>query len=479
MKALPRGWRKHANSGAARTGPPGAGQDVGMEELFPSPDQALEPGVAAANPSRPGPDSPLAARLRPAEWQEVLGQSSLIGPAGALRDATLGGNLPSMVLVGAPGTGKTTIAQLLARSQSAHLVSMSAVSAGVGDIRKVVSEAAARRRTGQRTVLFLDEIHHFSRTQQDALLPHVESGLLTLIGATTENPSYQLTGALLSRVQVYDLQPLAEEDLGQLLDRALADEERGLGRQHLGLDAEGRELLVGRSGGDARAMLNALERAAGGLAPGGLVTAESVRQALSGPHLLHDRAGDLHYQILSAFIKSMRGSDPDAATYWLARLLEAGEDPSVPARRMVILAAEDVGLADPGALPLAVAAQQAVLLVGMPECRLPLTEAAVYLALAPKSNAVYRAYTAASADVATHLSLPVPLHLRNAVTARDREHGFGQGYQYAHDDPEGLVGHGHLPPELGDRRYYVPSEHGEEARLRDLLERIRVRRSQK
>jgi putative ATPase len=383
-----------------------------------------------------------------------------------------------MILVGSPGTGKTTIAQLLARSSSAHLVALSAVSAGVADIRKAVAEAGARRRAGQRTVLFLDEIHHFSRTQQDALLPHVESGLLTLIGATTENPSYQLTGALLSRVQLYDLQPLTESDLGRLLDLALADPERGLGLERLRLAVEARELLVSRSGGDARAMLNALELAASGLEPASLVSAEAARQALSSPHLQHDRAGDLHYQILSAFIKSLRGSDPDAATYWLARLLEAGEDPAVPARRMVILAAEDVGLAEPRALTLAVAAQQAVQLVGMPECRLPLTEAAVFLALAPKSNAVYRAYSAAAEDVAAHLSLAVPLHLRNAVTGRDREQGFGKGYQYAHDDPEGLVGHGHLPEELGERHYYVPSNHGEEANLRDLLERIRVRRSQ-
>lgn len=455
-----------------------------MQDLFSGPEPGPQPEIEPEVPSLDGKarfaavDVPLAARLRPSEWSQILGQAELVGPGGALHQATTGSHLPSIILVGAPGTGKTTLAQLLARSQKAHLVSLSAVSAGVGDIRKVVADAIERRRAGQKTVLFLDEIHHFSRTQQDALLPHVEGGLLTLIGATTENPSFQLTGALLSRVQVYDLQPLTSEDLGQLLERALSDSKLGLGRQRLELDPAARELLIARSGGDARAMLNALERAADGLADGATISVELAKQALSSPHLLHDRAGDLHYQILSAFIKSLRGSDPDAAIYWLARLLEAGEDPMVPARRMVILAAEDIGLAEPRALQLAIAAHQAAHVVGMPECRLPLSEAAIFLALAPKSNAVYRAYSAAAADVTTHLQLPVPLHLRNAVVSRDRERGFGRGYQYAHDDPEGLVSHDHLPKELADRRYYLPTDHGEEVAARELLERVRAKRKQ-
>jgi putative ATPase len=383
-----------------------------------------------------------------------------------------------MVLVGPPGSGKTTLAQLMASSRSAHLVSFSAVSAGVAEIRSTVAEARARGRVGQRTMLLLDEIHHFSRTQQDALLPHVESGLLTLIGATTENPSFQLTGALLSRVQVFELDPLDETALSELLTRALQDQERGLGSRRLGLDAAARELLVARSGGDARAMLNALEQAAVGAPAGSTLDLALVERALRSPVLRHDRAGDLHYQLLSAFIKSMRGSDPDASVYWLARLLEAGEDPLVPARRMVILAAEDVGLAQPQALELAVAAHQAVRVVGMPECRLPLAEAAIFLAMAPKSNSVYRAYEAASEDVRSRLHLPVPLHLRNAVTERDRQRGYGKGYQYAHDEPDALVSQPHLPGELERREYYQPSRHGQEAAMEDRLRSIRKRRTE-
>jgi putative ATPase len=443
-----------------------------MGELFPDEETGE---AAAAEAAAWGDDAPLAYRMRPRTFEEVLGQESLLGDAGPVGRAARLGRLPSVVLVGPPGSGKTTLASLLAASVDCRLVRMSAVSAGVADVRRVVEDARRLRGRGGGTVLFLDEIHHFSRTQQDALLPHVESGLITLIGATTENPSFQLTSALLSRVLIWELTPLGESELLELVRRAMS-EPRGLGGRGLTIAPDAAEALALGCGGDARTVLNCLEQAAAGLPAGAEIDRVLAERALAHPHLTHDRAGDLHFQILSALIKSVRGSDPDAGLYWLARLLEGGEDPRVPARRLVILAAEDVGLADPSALSVAMAAYQAAQVVGMPECRLPLAEATVYLSLAPKSNSVYRGYSSAAAEVAASLSLPVPVHLRNAVTRRDRELGFGRGYQYAHDDPEGLVSHHHLPQGLEGRTYYQPSLHGMEASLGERLARIRERR---
>ncbi len=420
------------------------------------------------------PDAPLATRLRPTHLDEVVGQERLTGPGGLLRLAVERRRVPSLILWGPPGSGKTTLARILAEGSGQHLEALSAVASGVADLRKVVEAARARRRAGQGTLLFLDEIHRFNRAQQDALLPHVESGLLTLVGATTENPSFEVNSALLSRSRVAVLAPLEAAAIDALLDRALADGERGLGHRRLTLSPAARALLTTSAGGDARVALNALELAALDHADGTAIGAEAVTRALQAPTLLHDRAGDQHFWVISAFIKSVRSSDPDAALYWLARMLEAGEDPLFVARRLVVLAAEDVGLADPGALPLAAAAHQAAHVLGMPEAALPLTEATLHLALAPKSNSVKTAYAAAAAEARATPALPVPLWLRNAATAHDRQMGFGQGYQYAHDDPEAVVDHPNRPPELTGHRYYRPGTHGAEPERAAHLDRLRA-----
>ncbi len=354
---------------------------------------------------------------------------------------------------------------------------MSAVSSGVAELRKIIERARARRRVGQRTVLFIDEIHRFNKAQQDAVLPDVESGVLTLLGATTENPSFEVNSALLSRARVIRLEGLDDDALGVLIDRALSDRERGLGGTDIELHPDARQRLIGLSGGDARVALDALELAVAA-GPGGgqraVVDVAAIEGALQNPSLLYDRAGDQHYWLASAFIKSMRDSDPDGTIYWLARMLEAGEDPMFCARRMVILAAEDVGLADPAALGVAVAAQQAAHFVGMPEGYLPLAEAALYLATAPKSNSAMTAYVAAVDDVRETLHQPVPLHLRNASTSLNRGMGFGKGYRYAHDEPDAIVDQEHLPDHLAGRRYYTPSDHGVEAHIAERLARLRA-----
>jgi putative ATPase len=399
-------------------------------------------------------EMPLAARMRPRTLEEFVGQEALLGSGHALRTAVERDAVPSMILWGPPGSGKTTLAQIVAGSTGAHFEGMSAVSAGVAELRRAVREAQARRRAGKRTVLFLDEIHRFNKAQQDAVLPYVEDGTVTFIGATTENPSFEVNSALLSRARVFVLQPLSDDEVATIVDRALTDSERGLGSKNLQLDPEARRLLVSLANGDARAALNALEFAAASAAIEKSATIDSalVRDAMQRRASQYDKGGEMHYDVISAFIKSVRASDPDASLYWLARMIDGGEDPLFIARRLVILASEDVGLADSNALGVAVAAQQAVHFVGMPEGFFPLAHATLYLATAPKSNAVGRAYGAALQDVLETRNDPVPMHLRNAPTGLMRQLGYGKGYHYSHDDYS--VVQLNLPPALSGRRYY-------------------------
>ncbi len=423
---------------------------------------------------------PLAARMRPRDFAEFVGQSAVVGEQSVLRRALARGDAPSLILWGPPGTGKTTLARLIAQALRARFSALSAVTSGVADLRKEVEEAQrALRQDGRRTVLFVDELHRFSRSQQDAILPHVEAGTVRFIGATTENPSFSVNNALLSRCQVVALSALEDASMATLIDRAIEDRERGIGNLSCRLADEARDALIRHAGGDARTALNALELAASAAPPDdeGIreIDAQAIREAYLHPALRHDRQGDLHYDIASALIKSIRGSDADAAVYWLARLLEAGDDPLFAARRLVISASEDIGLADPAALPLAVAAMQATQLVGLPEARLMLAEAALYLALAPKSNSALRAYDAAQEDVRRRPGEPVPLHLRNAVTGLMRSQGYGQGYRYAHDDPSGVAAQEHLPQALRDARYYHPTQLGDEAQFFERWDAIRGR----
>jgi putative ATPase len=409
---------------------------------------------------------PLAARMRPRTLDEFAGQETLLGPGRALRVAIERDAIPSMILWGPPGSGKTTLARIVARSTGAQFEGMSAVSAGVADLRRVVREAGARRRLGKRTVLFIDEIHRFNKAQQDAVLPYVEDGTVTLIGATTENPSFEVNSALLSRARVFVLQALSDEEIGGIVDAALSDAERGLGGRGVRLDDEGRRVLISLANGDARVALGALEFAAALAATRGdgvAIDAPLVREAMQRRGSQYDKSGEMHYDTISAFIKSVRASDADAALYWLARMIDGGEDPLFIARRLVILASEDVGLADSTGLQVAVAAQQAAHFVGMPEGFFPLAHATLYLATAPKSNSVGRAFGAAMDDVLQTRNEPVPLHLRNAPTGLMRRLGYGEGYHYAHDDYD--VVQPNLPSSLTERRYYRPGSRGAEARI--------------
>jgi putative ATPase len=421
-------------------------------------------------------EAPLAERMRPQTLEEFIGQTHLVAPGRLLREMIHGQRLHSLILWGPPGSGKTTLALLIARSADAHFVHFSAVLSGVRELRDVISEAKDQLKYhGRRTILFVDEIHRFNKAQQDAFLPHVEDGTIVLIGATTENPSFEVIAPLLSRTSVLVLEPLAAEDVRCLLERALADTDRGLGNLTLEIDPHAAAFLADYARGDARLGLNALEAAADLATTKGVKTIDLDLAQESAQHraLLYDKGGDEHYNVISAFIKSMRGSDPDAAVYWLMRMLEAGEDPLFIARRMIIFAAEDIGTADPQALQLAVAAKDAFHFVGLPEGRIPLAQAATYLASAPKSNASYQAMCGAAEDIKRYGPLPVPLHLRNAPTPLMKSLGYGRDYKYAHDYAGHVVEQQHLPDQLKERRYYQPSDSGTEREIRARLDQVR------
>jgi putative ATPase len=411
------------------------------------------------------PYAPLADRMRPRTLDEFVGQEHILGKDSLLRKSIEQGKVSSLILWGPPGTGKTTLVHIIARSSAYHFVAFSAVTSGIKEIKKVIEESRAQRGlSGRKTLLFVDEIHRFNKAQQDAFLPHIEKGVITFIGATTENPSFEVVSPLLSRSQVVVLKALTEEDLLTILQRALSDGERGLGAIPLQLEPDALLHIARSAHGDARVALNVLEMLANSTASAKradtVISLAQAEEAMHNKALLYDKSGEEHYNLISALHKSMRGSDPDAALYWLGRMLEAGEDPLYLARRMVRFASEDIGNADPQALQVALSAMEAFHFIGLPEGKLALAQAALYLATAPKSNAVYTAYAAAEADIKREGALPVPLHIRNAPTGLMKDLGYGKGYQYAHNHPQAYVHQDYFPDKLKGRIYYRPSERG-------------------
>lgn len=426
------------------------------------------------------PNIPLAERMRPQNMDEFIGQQGILGKDRFLRQMIEKDNLPSVILYGPPGSGKTTLAEIIARTTQAQFEKLNAVTSGVGDIRKVTEAARERLQLKRkRTVLFIDEIHRFNKSQQDALLPFVENGTVTLIGATTENPYFEVNAPLLSRTRVIRLSSLTQSDIVLILKNALNDTVRGLGTMGMSLTEDSLELIFLISGGDARIALNVLEQAAYSVEKGGVISGDVIRFVASDKVQRYDKTGDNHYNTISAFIKSMRGSDPDAALHYLARMLEAGEDIKFIARRIVICAAEDVGLADPHALELAMAAAQAVQFIGMPEARIPLAEAVIYIASAPKSNSAYLAINQALADIQNKDCGEVPLHLCDSSYQGAKKAGNGVGYLYPHDFPEAFVKQQYLPEKLKNSSYYSPKTYGEEQFIRDRLHKLHMANNQR